>query len=87
MLILDQRGLRPSDSHLACCLVGGLLWWLWQTGWPIGRGKLVGGLNVKKLLALAAVAGGVLLVLRRKSAAKAEADLWRQATAPTDDKK
>jgi len=37
---------------------------------------------VKKLLALAVVAGGVLFVVRRKSAAKAEADLWREATAP-----
>jgi hypothetical protein len=44
-------------------------------------------LNVKKLLALAAVAGGVLLVLRRKSAAKADADLWREATAPAGDAK
>ena len=42
---------------------------------------------MKKLLALAAVAGGVLFVLRRKSAAKAEADLWREATAPTGDAK
>jgi hypothetical protein len=42
-------------------------------------------LNVKKLLALAAVAGGVFMVLRRKSAAKAEADLWREATAPASD--
>jgi len=43
-------------------------------------------LNVKKLLALAVVAGGVFLVLRRKSAAKAEADLWREATASSDNK-
>jgi hypothetical protein len=39
-------------------------------------------LDVKKLLALAAIAGGVLLVVRRKSSAKAEADLWREATTP-----
>jgi hypothetical protein len=39
-------------------------------------------LDVKKLLALAAVVGGALLVARKKSAAKAEADLWREATAP-----
>jgi hypothetical protein len=39
-------------------------------------------LNVKKLLALAAVAGGVLMVVRRNRSAKAEADLWREATAP-----
>lgn len=38
---------------------------------------------MKKLLALAAVVGGALLVARKKSAAKAEADLWREATAPT----
>ena len=43
--------------------------------------------KVKKLLALAAVAGGVFMVLRRKSAAKAEADLWREATAPAGDTK
>jgi hypothetical protein len=38
---------------------------------------------VKKLLALAVVAGGVLFVVKRNKAAKAEADLWREATAPT----
>jgi hypothetical protein len=36
---------------------------------------------VKKLLALAAVAAAILLVVRRSRAAKAEADLWREATA------
>ncbi|MDI2032639.1 DLW-39 family protein [Saccharopolyspora sp. TS4A08] len=36
---------------------------------------------MKKLLALAAVAGVVLFVVRRNKAAKAEADLWREATA------
>ena len=40
--------------------------------------------KVKKLLVLAVAVGGVLLLLRRKSAAKAEADLWREATAPGD---
>jgi hypothetical protein len=44
-------------------------------------------LKVKKLLALAVAAGGVFFVLRRKSANKAEADLWREATAPADGKK
>jgi hypothetical protein len=39
---------------------------------------------VKKILALAAVAGAVLLIVRRSRSAKAEADLWREATAPTD---
>jgi hypothetical protein len=39
---------------------------------------------VKKLLALAVVAGGVLFVIKRNKDAKAEADLWREATAPTD---
>ncbi|MBB4687216.1 DLW-39 family protein [Amycolatopsis jiangsuensis] len=38
---------------------------------------------MKKLLALAVVAGGVLFVVKRNKAAKAEADLWREATAPT----
>jgi hypothetical protein len=36
---------------------------------------------VKKLLVLAAVAAAILLVVRRTRAAKAEADLWREATA------
>ena len=35
---------------------------------------------MKKLLALAVVAGAVLFVVRRNKAAKAEADLWREAT-------
>ncbi|SHE63991.1 hypothetical protein SAMN05444320_101640 [Streptoalloteichus hindustanus] len=39
---------------------------------------------MKKLLALAAVAGVVLLLVRRNRSAKAEADLWREATAPTE---
>lgn len=38
---------------------------------------------MKKLLALAAVAGGVLFAIKRNKDAKAEADLWREATAPT----
>ncbi|MDT8910434.1 DLW-39 family protein [Amycolatopsis sp. PS_44_ISF1] len=38
---------------------------------------------MKKLVALAVVAGGVLFVVKRNKAAKAEADLWREATAPT----
>lgn len=39
---------------------------------------------MKKLLVLAAIAGGVLFVLKRNKDAKAEADLWREATAPSD---
>ena len=39
---------------------------------------------MKKLLALAVIAGGVLFVVKRNKAAKAEADLWREATAPAD---
>jgi hypothetical protein len=39
-------------------------------------------MDVKKLLALAAVAGGVLFVVRRNKSAKAQYDLWREATAP-----
>jgi len=38
---------------------------------------------VKKFLALAAVAGIVLVIVRRSRSAKAEADVWREATAPT----
>ncbi|AXB46234.1 MULTISPECIES: DLW-39 family protein [Amycolatopsis] len=38
---------------------------------------------MKKLLALAVVAAGVLFVVKRNKDAKAEADLWREATAPT----
>jgi hypothetical protein len=41
------------------------------------------GLIVKKLLALVAVVGAVLFVVRRNRSSKAEADLWRTATAPT----
>lgn len=37
---------------------------------------------MKKLLALAAVAGGVLFAVKRNKDAKAEAELWRSATAP-----
>ena len=37
---------------------------------------------MKKLLVLAAMAGAALLLLRRQRSAKAEADLWREATAP-----
>ena len=37
---------------------------------------------MKKLLALAVIAGGVLFVVKRNKAAKAEADLWREAIAP-----
>ena len=37
---------------------------------------------MKKLLALVAVAGAALLLVRRQRSAKAEADLWREATAP-----
>ncbi len=36
---------------------------------------------MKKLIGLAAVAGVVFFVIRRNRAAKAEADLWREATA------
>ncbi|MQA17751.1 MAG: hypothetical protein GEV09_27920 [Pseudonocardiaceae bacterium] len=39
---------------------------------------------MKKLLVLAGIAGGVMFVLKRSQNAKAEADLWREATAPTD---
>ena len=37
---------------------------------------------MKKLLALAVIAGAALFVVRRQRSAKAEADLWREATAP-----
>jgi hypothetical protein len=38
---------------------------------------------VKKLLALAAIVGTALFVVaRRQRSSKAEADLWREATAP-----
>jgi hypothetical protein len=39
---------------------------------------------VKKILALVAVAGVVLVIVRRSRSAKAEADVWREATAPLD---
>ncbi|MPY85799.1 MAG: hypothetical protein GEV00_21455 [Actinophytocola sp.] len=38
---------------------------------------------MKKLLVLAGIAG-VLFVLKRNKDAKSEADLWREATAPSD---
>ena len=37
---------------------------------------------MKKLLVLAAVAGGVLFVLKRNKNAKAEAEKWRGDTTP-----
>ncbi len=65
---------------------------LWQTGHAAGRRRgpqqWIRGvlpkeaMDVKKLLALAAVAGGVLFVVRRNKSAKAQDDLWREATAP-----
>lgn len=38
---------------------------------------------MKKLLVLAGIAG-VLFVLKRNKDAKSEADLWREATAPSE---
>lgn len=38
---------------------------------------------MKKLLVLAAI-GGAVLMLKRSKDAKAEADLWREATAPVE---
>lgn len=43
-------------------------------------------MNVKKLLALVAVAGTVLFVVRRNKSAKAQEELWREATAPAGKK-
>jgi hypothetical protein len=37
---------------------------------------------VKKLLAIAAAAAAALLLIRRQRSAKAESDLWREATTP-----
>jgi hypothetical protein len=42
--------------------------------------------KVKKLFALVAVAGTVLFVVRRNKSAKAQNDLWREATAPAGKK-
>ncbi|WP_236790313.1 DLW-39 family protein [Amycolatopsis sp. GM8] len=39
---------------------------------------------MKKLLALAVVAGGVLFVIKRSKNAKAGGDVWRDVTVPTD---
>ena len=41
------------------------------------------GFTVKKLLTFAVIAGGVFFLIKRNKDAKAEADLWREATAPT----
>lgn len=38
---------------------------------------------MKKLFVLAAIAGGVLFAVKRNKDNKAEAELWREATAPT----
>lgn len=76
-----RPGARPTD-------VG-----LWQTCGVVTRGCTGAAdelglvlpkeaMDVKKLLALAAVAGGVLFVIRRNKSAKAQDDLWREATAP-----
>jgi hypothetical protein len=39
---------------------------------------------VKKILALAAVAGAVLFIVRRSRASKVDTDVWREATAETN---
>ncbi|HEY4019879.1 MAG TPA: DLW-39 family protein [Pseudonocardiaceae bacterium] len=39
---------------------------------------------VKKILALAAVAGAVLFIVRRSRANKVDTDVWREATAETN---
>ena len=38
---------------------------------------------MKKVITLTVLVGGVILAVRRNKAAKAEADLWREATAPS----
>jgi hypothetical protein len=37
---------------------------------------------VKKLLALAVVAGAALFFVKKSKASKADSDLWREATTP-----
>jgi len=69
---------------------------LWQT-WVVAAGVVAPvwlsgclpkeAVDVKKLLALVAVAGGVLFVVRRSKSAKAQDDLWREATAPANNAK
>ena len=70
---------------------------MWQTcGAPAAgiAGVVVGldlvlpkeAMKVKKLLALVGVAGAVLFVVRRNKSAKAQDDLWREATAPAGKK-
>ena len=39
---------------------------------------------MKKILALAAVAGAVLFIVRRNRASKVDTDVWREATAETN---
>ena len=66
-------------------------WWR-RRGARRGRGRIWSlflpkeAMDVKKLLALAVVAGGVLFVVRRNKSAKAQDDLWREATAPAGKK-
>lgn len=38
---------------------------------------------MKKLLALGAIAGAALFVVRKRKASQHEDDLWRQATTPS----
>ncbi len=39
---------------------------------------------MKKILALAAVAGAVLFIVRRSRSNKVDADVWREAVTPND---
>ena len=50
----------------------------------LGLTRCLEGIIVKKIIALVAVAGAVLFFVKRSRSAKADADLWREATAPTD---
>ncbi|GII96877.1 hypothetical protein Ssi02_71080 [Sinosporangium siamense] len=71
----DQTGLRPD--HLLGC------WATIETGrrlTPAGETVKKWGHTVKKLLVLALVAIGGLLIWRKVQADRAELDLWTEAT-------
>ena len=70
-------GASPPDPHHhrseSCSVMGSCASRSWE-GFEVA----------KKIIALVVVAGAVLFFVKRSRSAKADADLWREATAPTD---
>ena len=70
------RGEPPDPHHTgsaSCSVMGSCVIRSWE-GFEVA----------KKIIALVVVAGAVLFFVKRNRSAKADADLWREATAPTD---